>query len=101
MLLYAVDGINQAFIYGSWAARYLGEPGPVPNDVDVLVVGTADRDELDAAAASGAHPYAAVAVRRVRPEAWSAADPADPFLATIRGPPLVPLQLGDRKDAQP
>ena len=37
-LLDAVDGIQHAFIYGSWAARYLGEPGPIPDDVDVLVV---------------------------------------------------------------
>lgn len=26
-------------IFGSWADRWFGEPGPVPNDVDVLVVG--------------------------------------------------------------
>ena len=35
-LLSGVAGVDQAYIYGSWAARYLGEPGPVPNDVDVL-----------------------------------------------------------------
>jgi hypothetical protein len=45
-LLSGVAGVEQAYIYGSWAARYLGEPGPVPNDVDVLVVGTADEDDL-------------------------------------------------------
>ena len=26
------------FIFGSWAARYRGEPGPPPNDIDVAVV---------------------------------------------------------------
>src|SRR5713101_7701203 len=46
-LLANAQGITFAFVYGSWAARYLGEPGPVPDDVDVLVVGTADRDDLD------------------------------------------------------
>ena len=30
--------INEVFIFGSWAARYNGEPGPPPNDVDVAVV---------------------------------------------------------------
>jgi hypothetical protein len=100
-LLDVIGGIEHAFIYGSWAARYMGEPGPVPNDVDVLVVGRADRDELDAAAQRAEHTLMRpVAVRRVRPEAWSAADPADPFLTTIRERPLVSLQLGDRKDAQ-
>src|SRR5262249_8498108 len=41
-LLATVDGVDEAYIYGSWAARYKGEPGPVPHDVDVLVVGAAD-----------------------------------------------------------
>ncbi|HZX99604.1 MAG TPA: ArsR family transcriptional regulator [Dermatophilaceae bacterium] len=37
-------------IYGSWADRYHGTPGPPPNDVDVLVVGSVDRtDVYDAA----------------------------------------------------
>ena len=30
--------IDEVFIFGSWAARYRGEPGPPPNDVDVAVV---------------------------------------------------------------
>ena len=39
-----LDGIEQIFIFGSWAARYAGESGPAPHDVDVLLVGTPDRD---------------------------------------------------------
>jgi DNA-binding transcriptional ArsR family regulator len=32
-----------ALTYGpAWAARYAGEPGPPPQDVDVLVVGATD-----------------------------------------------------------
>lgn len=49
-LLSGVEGVGQAYIYGSWAARYLGEPGPVPQDVDVLAVGTASDDDLYEAA---------------------------------------------------
>jgi predicted nucleotidyltransferase len=45
-----VDGVERVILYGSWAARYLGTPGPPPRDVDVLVVGTAGRaDVYDAA----------------------------------------------------
>jgi hypothetical protein len=36
----------------SWAARYQGEAGPLPTDVDVLVVWTADLDDLDEVALS-------------------------------------------------
>ena len=46
-LLARVDGVREAYIYGSWAARYRGEPGTEPRDVDVLVVGDADEDDLD------------------------------------------------------
>jgi hypothetical protein len=35
-----LPGVEQVFIFGSWAARYAGEAGPAPNDVDVLLVGT-------------------------------------------------------------
>ena len=93
-LLADVDGITHAFIYGSWAARYLGEPGPVPGDVDVLVVGTADPDDLDeigrAAQSRLGRP---VDIRRIRPAAWASPDPADPFLASVHERPLVELHL--------
>ena len=41
-----LTGLGELYIFGSWAARYQGEPGPVPADVDVLVVGAVDRDEV-------------------------------------------------------
>jgi predicted nucleotidyltransferase len=37
-------GIEHAFIFGSWARRFHGEPGPLPRDVDLLVVGAVDPD---------------------------------------------------------
>ena len=45
-----VEGADAVLLFGSWAARYAGEPGRAPNDVDVLVVGSADRDVVDEAA---------------------------------------------------
>ena len=93
-LLADVEGITQAFIYGSWAARYLGEPGPVPGDVDVLVVGTADPDDLDEIArAAQSRLGRPVDIRRIRPAAWASPDPTDPFLASVRERPLVELHL--------
>lgn len=38
-----VKGVEQAFLYGSWAARYQGEAGPSPVDIDVLVIGAPAR----------------------------------------------------------
>ena len=40
--LYDVDGVEHVWVFGSWARRHLGEPGPTPRDIDVLVVGTPD-----------------------------------------------------------
>ena len=43
--LAGVTGVEEAFIYGSWARRYHGDPGAVPNDIDVMIVG----DDVDIA----------------------------------------------------
>ncbi len=45
-----VHGIAAAYIYGSWAARHDGQAGQRPvGDIDVLVLGEPDRDQLYAA----------------------------------------------------
>ena len=41
-----LGGVENALIYGSWAARYQNQPGPPPNDIDVLVVGDPQRRAL-------------------------------------------------------
>jgi predicted nucleotidyltransferase len=43
-------GVTRLLIFGSWAARHAGEAGPVPHDIDVLVVGDADRAAVYTAA---------------------------------------------------
>jgi hypothetical protein len=39
---FAIPGVKQVVIFGSWAARYAGRAGPPPHDIDVLVVGKVD-----------------------------------------------------------
>ncbi len=41
-----IDGIESAFLYGSFAARMLGDAGPAPHDIDVMVLGTPDLDAV-------------------------------------------------------
>ncbi len=94
-LLAGTPGVSAAFIYGSWAARYQGEPGPIPQDIDVLVIGTADRDDLDEVAlAAQDRLRRPVGIRRISPAAWDAPDPGDPFLTSLRQRPLVEIPLG-------
>lgn len=92
-LLATIDGVEHAYLYGSWAARYRGEPGPVPGDLDVLVVGAADPDEVfEAASVAERRLGREVNARTVTPAAWSG--PAgDPFLQSVRARPLVELDM--------
>lgn len=93
-LLSEVAGVEQAFIYGSWAARYLGEPGPVPQDVDVLAVGTASDDDLyHAARGAELRLEREVNISGVSPQYWENPDPADSFMRHVRERPLVKLEL--------
>jgi predicted nucleotidyltransferase len=92
-VLVGVRGVDEAYIYGSWAARYAGEVGPVPNDIDVLIVGDADDDDLfDAANAAESRLGREVNVRRVAPKTWHG-NRADPFLTSVRSRPLVAIDV--------
>lgn len=44
--LAGIDGIESAFLYGSFAARMRGDSGPAPHDVDVMVLGEPDVDAV-------------------------------------------------------
>lgn len=91
-LIAEVEGVAEAYIYGSWAARYRGEPGPAPVDVDVLVIGAADPDDLDEVAERAqATLRRPVNIQRLRPETWNASDPADPFIRSVKSRPLVAI----------
>jgi DNA-binding transcriptional ArsR family regulator len=92
-LLAGVRGVAEAYIFGSWAARYRGQPGDVPRDVDVLVVGDADDDDLYDVSRNAERTLGReVNIRRVTLELWQ--DPGDdPFLDAVRARPLVRLDL--------
>lgn len=86
-----VAGIEEAYIYGSWAQRYLGAPGRSPGDIDVLVVGNADEDILYAIAERAEQRLGReVNIRRVRPERWRTDTPSG-FLQTVRSRPMISL----------
>jgi predicted nucleotidyltransferase len=77
-------------LFGSWAARYEGEPGRAPLDIDVLVIGDPDRDELDdAAQRAGARLAREVSVTIRSPRWWREGN--DGFHAEVTGRPLLPV----------
>ncbi len=85
-------GVDRLLIYGSWAARYQGEAGLPPNDLDVLVVGTPDRDAVyDAADVVERRTGLPVHPVIASPTRW--ADLADPLMTQIRSRPTVAIGL--------
>jgi len=85
--------VDEAFVFGSWAARYAGEPGPPPRDIDVLVVGDASLRSVRRAC-SRVEEELKIEVNPVvlSPDEWSAAKP-EPFVAQLRSQPLVPIPI--------
>ena len=85
----------RVLIYGSWAERYHGTPGPPPNDVDVLVVGSLDRaDVYDAADRAQARLGMQVNPVLRTPEQW--ADNADSLVLQIKASPTVDVTSGGK-----
>lgn len=83
-----LEGVELVVIFGSWAARYHGERGRPPNDVDVLVVGTPDRVAMYTAAQRAESRLG----RQVNPtvclpEQW--AHPTEPFIQEVLSRPYV------------
>lgn len=89
-----VDGVEAAFVFGSWAARMAGTPGDDPADIDVLIVGTPNRGAVSAACARAA----GVLGRDVQPTVVSPGDwepPRTGFLRSIKRGPLIAVPMGD------
>lgn len=83
-----VDDIDAIYIYGSWAARYEGEPGPSPHDIDVLVLGKPDRDDVfDAARRAERRLGREVNVTQRTSRQWETA--SDGFAKQLRSSPMV------------
>jgi predicted nucleotidyltransferase len=94
----AVDGIETIYIYGSWAARYQGQPGPAPNDIDVLVIGRPDRDEVyDAARRAQQRLGREVNITQRTRKQWDTA--TDGLSEQVRNSPMVEVPYPRSRDA--
>lgn len=83
-----IDGAEAVLLFGSWAARYLGQPGRAPNDIDVLVIGSPDRDAVDDAAERAERTIRLPVQATVRTRAqWEVE--SESFIKEVRSRPLV------------
>jgi hypothetical protein len=94
-----VAGIERVFLFGSWAARYAGQPGRPPAAIDVLIIGTPNRDDLDdAAQRASARLSREVNVTIRSADWWQSGD--DGFHSEVTTRPLVPvLEAGNATSA--
>lgn len=85
-----MEGVEEAYIFGSWARRYEGELGPPPADIDVLIVGDADPDDAEDVC-NGLQELFDVEVNSVvvSRSDWKAARSG--FLREVKKGPLVPV----------
>lgn len=91
--LRSVDGITSAYVYGSWAARFLGTEGQRPvEDIDVLVLGDPDRDRLYARIGRVEARLGRPVQITIRDADWLTAGDGS-FHATVVSRPLVPIPL--------
>lgn len=91
-LLTGEPGISAAFIFGSWAARYAGEGGKTPNDIDVLLVGSISRRDVYRLAEQAEQTLRMeVNIERVESEMWAAK--SDHFTANLSKRPLIELDI--------
>ena len=86
-----LEGVHEAFIYGSWAERYQGVPGVDPGDIDVLLVGDFDRSQAFDLALKATHIIGKeVAVNNLSAKDWNEAESG--FIRTVQSRPLVNLR---------
>ena len=91
--LRAVDSVTDAYIFGSWAARHAGLTGERPvADIDLLVLGTPDRDALYSAIDLAAPRLARPVQITIRPAGWLESGDGT-FHDTVVGRPMVRLDL--------
>ncbi len=88
----AIDGVESAFLYGSYAARMRGVEGAAPQDIDVMVLGTPDAEAVERACAG----IEAMVHRPVHPTILTRAEfaQATGFAQDVRSKPTVPV-VGD------
>lgn len=96
--LAARRGVVTLAVFGSWAARYLGEVGPEPADIDVLVVvedATMDREPIYAAAdRAGVRLGRPVNPTVVGAARWNGRGQGeDPFLDEVASRPIIEVRL--------
>ncbi len=89
-----IDDADAVLLFGSWAGRYLGQPGRAPNDIDVLVIGSPDRDAVDDASERVERAIGIPVQATVRSRSqWT--EERDSFVREVKSRPFVVVLADD------
>jgi DNA-binding transcriptional ArsR family regulator len=92
-VLMPIKGIREAYVYGSWAARHEGQTGQRPvGDIDVLVLGEPDRDQLYDALSAAEKRLGRPVQATIRGAGWLDSGSGS-FHDTVTSRPLLRLSL--------
>jgi len=85
-----IEGIECAFLFGSFASRARGTPGPAPNDIDLMVIGTPDSHRVYQACREVSEEVGRIVNPTIMtPDEWSA---HAGFVDDVRSNPIVEVQ---------
>lgn len=84
-----IEGVQRAFLYGSFAARSRGISGASPSDIDVMVIGNPRADDVYDACARVEQSVGRPVNATILTEEEFAADSG--FLNSVRSNPTVPI----------
>jgi DNA-binding transcriptional ArsR family regulator len=92
-VLSRIQGITEAYVYGSWAARHQGGDGPRPvGDIDVLILGDPDRDQLYAALSAAEARLGRPVDAAIREPGWLESGTGS-FHDTVTSRPMLKLAI--------
>lgn len=89
-----IEGVDEAYVFGSWAARHAGERGVRPvGDIDLLVLGAPDRDAVYDAVHVAERRLGREVQVTVREAGWLEQG-SGPFHDTVMSRPMLRLVVG-------
>ena len=88
-----IEGIDSAYLFGSWAARFTGQKGErTVKDLDLLVLGDPERNELFEATFRASQTLGREVEVTIRDPGWLS-EGEGPFHDTVISQPLVSIDV--------